>query len=351
MSSPGFDDSVEKPSYPADFGGYFIGEDNCLHVQYVGDNLGKYTAIFPSLDSVVLEQVDYSYNELQGLADFAFSESESIIETYVDTRSNQAAVGVQSSSDRPTVLEQDLLEHYTANREKTMSVEVTESGLSDRWARLGENVKSPVKIYYANPSEAQSELWGGDKITGNGSAFTLGSTGYYQGSPAIVTCGHGLSVGSTLNYNGTRIGEVSFHRHQNDAYGDYSIVKLSNTKHTIINKAFGPSGTTQNPIRVTGSVPKAVNGQSIYNYGITTKWKGGKVISTNMTLVVSGVILRGMTKVKYTTSTKAGDSGSPVYIYNGGYKLCGIHGGGDGTYSHYTPFELISDKGYSVRTY
>lgn len=351
MSSPGFNDSILNPSYPDDFGGYFIGEDDRLHVQYVGDNQEKYAALFPSLEAVVLEQVDYSYNELQELADFAFSESESAIESYVDTVANQAAVGVKFDADIKTITGQDILGNYAASHKKTQISEEIGRLSDSELSVLADGANSPLNVFYANPSVTQSELWGGDEISGNGYTFTLGSTGFYQGSSAIVTCGHDLSVGSTLYYGGTRIGEVSFQRFQNDAYGDYSIITLSNTSHINSNKAFGPSGSTSFPIRVTGSVPKAGNGQSIYNYGKTTKWKSGRVISTNMTLTVSGVVLHGMTKVKYNAPSALGDSGSPVYIYKNGYKLCGIFGGGDGTYCHHTPFELISDKVYSVRTY
>ncbi len=98
MQSPGFHDSVQNPSYPSDFGGCYIGDDDKLHVQYIGDSREKYAAIFPSLEAVVLEKVDYSYTELSALADSAFSDIEGAVEAGVDVLSNQASVGVEAGS-------------------------------------------------------------------------------------------------------------------------------------------------------------------------------------------------------------------------------------------------------------
>ncbi|MGI6545581.1 MAG: S1 family peptidase [Fastidiosipilaceae bacterium] len=342
MSSPGFDDSTGNESYPSDFGGYYIGSDNLLHVQFVGNMRDKYEAIFKESSlNVVLEEVEYSYNDLDKIAETIFENDKNVLEAYVDTQNNQAAIGLPR--EFPTI-NNELLANNLLLKEYQIDEVRPINNLSHNDSYL------PYRVFNATPSTNESELWGGDLIGSGNSLFTLGATGYYQGSSAIVTCGHGLSSGSVVNYNGTRVGSVSFHRYANGMYGDFSIVKLSYTNHTIVNKAFGPTNSTSSPIRVTGSVPKAVNGQTVYSFGQSSKWKTGTVIQTNMSLRVSGITLLGMTKVQYNIPSQAGDSGGPVYVYNNGYKVCGIHGGGDGTYSHYTPFELISDKGFTVKT-
>ena len=189
----------------------------------------------------------------------------------------------------------------------------------------------PVRVSESSVDEAFSELWSGDRIqSAGGIRCTIGSTGYYNGSSAIVTCGHGLSLNQTLYYNDSRIGEVRFHRFLDDAYGDYSIVPLSNTEHSIVNKSFGPSESSSNPIRVTGYSAEPPRGVSVFAYGQHNGWSIAKVIDSDVTVNVSVLgqvtTIKGLTVLK-TSSGRVGhgDSGGPVYIYNGnGYSVCGI---------------------------
>ncbi|NJP39562.1 hypothetical protein HCH52_00610 [Oscillospiraceae bacterium HV4-5-C5C] len=125
---------------------------------------------------------------------------------------------------------------------------------------------------------------------------------------------------------------------------------MSNTNHHVVNKSFGPSASTANPIRVAGSVEKAVNGQRVYRYGKTTGWTYGITHRTNISINASGTTLLGMSESSFNTLPQSGDSGGPVYIYAGGYKICGILSGSNSSYGYYTPFGLITDKGYSAKS-
>ena len=344
MSSEGFSVASEgNDKYPDDFGGYFIGADDLLHVQVLDTAVQKYSHVFDDDAAVIIEAVDYSYNQLLEIIGSIRDSYDSIIESYVNVYENTAYVGVAENSVLRKLDHSKIIN--SLKLDSTSNMDLLTGDLS--------YLDFPLEVYVADEVQSSSELWGGDAISTKNGGYTLGATGYYQGSPAIVTAGHGMSLGTVLNYNGTRIGSVAFHRFLDNGYGDYSIVTLSNTTHSIVNKAFGPAENASNPIRVTGSVDKAINGQRIYRYGRNSKWTYGTVIDTDIDITYDGATIRGLTRASFSESVIPGDSGGPIYIYQNGYKVCGIldaYSTLTPTTGYYTPFLLIADKGFSVLT-
>ncbi|MDD4368419.1 MAG: hypothetical protein PHP39_05715 [Oscillospiraceae bacterium] len=178
MSSPGFSESAYGDEYPDDFGGYYIGTDNQLHVQCLNGAENNYKVLFDSDEPVVFETVVYPYNELKALADQIIQNDSGVLTSGVDEQSNQVLVEVSENSQALSGNILDLVETYG-------SKSLLDTMLSDRNAQNAQH--SPLSVRIAEPVVTMSELWAGDEISGNSHTYTLGSTGYYQGSQAIVT--------------------------------------------------------------------------------------------------------------------------------------------------------------------
>lgn len=82
-------------------------------------------------------------------------------------------------------------------------------------------------------SNSIATLRGGAKIVNitSNSAITLSCCGYYAGSDAILTCGHGGHYNDTINYAaraGSTIGTVNYHNYSG-CTGDFEIIKVTDT--------------------------------------------------------------------------------------------------------------------------
>ena len=81
------------------------------------------------------------------------------------------------------------------------------------------------------------------------------------------------------------------------------------TEHSIVNKSFGPSESSSNPIRVTGYSAEPPRGVSVFAYGQHNGWPIAKVIDSDVTVNVSALgqvtTIKGLTVLK-TSSGRVG---------------------------------------------
>lgn len=168
---------------------------------------------------------------------------------------------------------------------------------------------------------------------------TLGFCGLYGVYNAVVTAGHGLSVGDVLDH-----GYVISKKFEDGGYGDYAFLLLDDG-HTMTNKVYGSSGTI-NISTVYSSTPENT---LVYAYGKNSGFRSGKVTETNVTVAYNNynyVEIRGNVRCSVVSTMPAmGDSGGPVYRTSGSlHGACGIQSTINTTNSTwtFTPFENIA---------
>ncbi|NJP39563.1 hypothetical protein HCH52_00615 [Oscillospiraceae bacterium HV4-5-C5C] len=143
MSSPGFSESAYGDEYPDDFGGYYIGTDNQLHVQCVNGAEDKYKALFASDEPVIFETVVYPYNELKDLADQIIQNDSDVLTSGVDEQSNQVLVEVSENAQVLSGEILDLVETYgSKNLLDTMLADRNDQ--SDQHSPLSVRITEPV---------------------------------------------------------------------------------------------------------------------------------------------------------------------------------------------------------------
>lgn len=137
----------------------------------------------------------------------------------------------------------------------------------------------PVLFEDGSALVPNATLMGGTALTG----YTLGVCGRYNGQPAFAMCGHGLAKGDKIKYaeNNSVIGTVSEQCYENDKYGDYAIVSITDS-------------SLQEPIwleiRLTPEVKLKLLELSIARY-----WSGynkyGKMVDMHMELFLQAILL------------------------------------------------------------
>lgn len=185
--------------------------------------------------------------------------------------------------------------------------------------------------------------------------FSTGVCGYYNGKPAILTCGHIYqSLGDTIeNSSGSEIGNVVQHCYGDGTTGDYEIIEVTNTSE------FEITNTIANQYYVKGTYPNPSEGVIVKTHGKASGYAYGEVYQTNISVKHSGsnYTIYGMTRVK----VKAGscthrDSGAPFFTSSSySYTLfAGILSSystaDDVTYIAFTPWTKMSGSGFSILT-
>lgn len=324
--------------YPDDIAGVYI-ESNQLVIAVTGDDYEEYASLFPPNAPVRFLTRDYSYNflaiELQKLEKMV----QNWETAYVNQKNNSIIFGFSENSDI----------HSTYSAGQLSDLIVNNASLSN------ERYEFPSYCRYemTPPILNEVNLWGGDPLNTGG---TLGGTGYWGTTPAIVTTRHSASTGYVVSYvgppnsysNPSRIGTVSYAVY---GAGDYCIVPLSQTTNTIVNRYFGPAENTSNPISISGTSSPAV-GATIFKYGTTSGWARLRLEATNVSFYNGVKTLTGMTKASIIDGTsKPGDSGGPYFTYNTStskWYIAGIHAASNnptgGTTTYFTPISKINSN-------
>ncbi|MFQ9871481.1 MAG: hypothetical protein ACLRVT_00080 [Oscillospiraceae bacterium] len=327
-------DSFEKepeslqPYYPDEYGGEYIDDDKLVIqlTENTPENQAKYRELCGNSDKVVFEKVTYSLNYLNSLE----SQAELLSKDFAVT-----GYGVKRQENKfmIAVEQQDL----TAVQQRLMR----------------QRSSAPIEIVEGEYAQTlATSLPGGTAITNEkGSGLSVCMTGYYQGSPALVTCGHGKTeVGKSMKYGGSKIGTVSIVKYQNNYYGDYSITKLDSVGYLF------SSVKSQYGTKTISGTRATVSGASVARYGDTTKYDYGVVSITNYTILyMDGYNIKGLTVMSQTTKDASyGDSGGCVYTQGSPTYVTGIISGhapippdGGRVFLLYTPIAYVTDLGFS----
>lgn len=314
--------------YPDDFAGDFIDYDT-LHVQVTDEaTIDYYKGLLSEYsDAVVYDIVDYSYNELFGEAEnfvASIDEDYGVVSFGVDVTQNKGLVDVIATD-------------YEA---LTLNIEKSKQNISEKLIIM------PQENYIQSTA---TSLVAGSPISYNGSNFTLGGSGTYNGNTAFVSCGHAVVQGGTVKSGGTTIGTVAVKQYANRQYGDYSII-TANSGYTSTSRVFTANGNVTN---FRGYLNNPAVGTYVYRYGNVTGQAYCEIKRTNLTVLADNTYnIYGMTEAKLITGTDAkGNSGGPVR--NDDY-FCGVQHGDDNannpTYIYFTPYVYISNAGFQIAT-
>ncbi len=336
ISSFDWDEENNDYDYPDHYGGDYIS-DNVLMIQLVNPTEADYAYYTELLEDyeehIDFEEVNYSYNFLQAASEDAFEELNDELEI--------TGYGVRMSQN-------SVILYVEPN-----SLTVTAS-IQDEAGTNTDNLDLPeyIQIQESETGNTEVTLYGGDTICSSTSNwFTLGACGSYNGSVAIVTCGHGRTVGQTIYYGKqtitTSIGTVQKTNYANNLYGDYSIVTVSSS-HTLSKYIRNAAGY----VLINTYDEDPAEGTIVSKYGATTYYSTGEISGTNITKSMDGVLVKGLTEVELSGSyTSAdGDSGGPYYYYDSsqGYVFCGVHSGSlesDHSITYFTPYKYILRNG------
>ena len=294
----------------------FPADSHQVHVLLSDDvNIGMYKEILKEYDNVIYEVVEYSYKELDDMVTKLVRKLEvdyDIIAYTVDIKMNKGMIYVQEKDyDDISELLKD------------------------------ENVIVQVSSKYRD----EATVIGGAGITCNGYGFTLGGSGTYNGSTAFVTCGHMMSLNSTVKRNGSTIGTVKVNVHSSGNSGDYSIIKAA-AGYTSTASVYTSSANT---ITFTGFWYHPGVGTYLYKYGDSTGQSYCQV--THYQITVNGIT--GLVGAKIINGgSSSGDSGGP---YRQGQNFCGVHMGsstsGGITSVFFTPYSTLHGAGFTIKTY
>lgn len=336
-------DSLGYTLFPDDYAGSFIeGDKLVILLTDLSDiTSSKYrTWAKEYADYIVFENAMYSYNKLQECADSiaqAVSDNNyTVTEYYVSETENDIVIGVKDSKTTDNLLEHELFKEFSV----------------------------PVRIEQSEfTTPTTTNLRGGNKLVNIINPYqnidiTLSCCGTYDGSKAILTCGHGgQSAGDAIKYNsytGSTIGTVNYHRYYNNGTGDFEIIKVTNTS------SFDTTNQITSSYSVTGTYPDPpVNTVLKYYSRVTNTHFGYGVVNERNMIIVYDTLptIKGLTQIKVTYGDcNLGDSGGPVFqeTSSGCVNYCGvIHGkklSGGYLYIAFTPLKYISSVGFSVKT-
>lgn len=339
-------DKFGLPIYPKEYAGEYIDENNQLVVQITeAFDDEKLLEFLYNDNKIVVKYVDFSYEELiscESTADELYESGIRVVSDGVDIKENKYKISVQKEDFKK------VFSMFSQTRDS----------------------RCPIVFEEGECAIATTALYGGDRIFNEdtGDYKSIGISGTYNGSKAILTCGHGNEkIGGNSsrypyikNYS-NRIGQVVYQQANTNtsntgvnSLGDFAIVKVTSSD-TI-------SNYVQPGIRITGTYSSVPVGTTIYKYGTTTGYSWGTVTATNLRVsysynytsyVVRGLYSMNMTNDSGTSAVDGGDSGGPVWRKDGSsYQLQGIVTAKiNGTNTMYsTPIAYAQNQGFTPKT-
>lgn len=173
-------------------------------------------------------------------------------------------------------------------------------------------------------------------------SFSMGFPARWNGKYGYTVPGHAVSVGTQI-YNGgiaprSSVGTVRFQQFSGSA--DVAFVERQNTIFDTWHGRLSPYQTTSPPAMFS-----VIQGTTVQFKGQVSGNKTGTVMSTNFSVVASGVLLTKQVKSTYVAIK--GDSGGTVYINSSsGSYIVGMQS------SSYLPGDVwVSGTSYSVFTH
>lgn len=311
-------DSFKKENnnykYPDYFGGMYIDDDNILVIKVTTEKAKKEIEELLGKEGYRIDLVKFSYKELEEYAE-NFAMKNNVDGFSVDIRNNNAKI---YTDDNDLIQAKNKLETLNLNR----NVKIKNVDLN-----VSKNMKDipGVTILKVSNEVTNAGIVGGSDIAYNGSRMTVGFSGHYGNRPAIVTAGHAsFSVGDTVKYNGRVLGKVIFKNFYNGAFGEFSIIEVTNPYFKISNVIRYKNGEFR---RLRAIDKNPVEGLYVSKYGHTTKDAVVQIKDTNYSSKLGQNIIKGRVLCRMVRGdSKGGDSGGPYYHYkNNKYHALGIH--------------------------
>lgn len=329
-------------------GAYIDGTKLVIMLTDLTDEIkNEYLAIVENQDTIDFEQARYSLKYLNEQVD----EAVNILNNYPITE-----YGVYESKNEGFIrIDKEYYDSFVSELPAVFSEHnspiIFEPGEYCNTGLAKEEMESELfapdadgEEYYA--TTADKDIMGGMPLKTSLGNSTIGYCGYYGIMDAIIVAGHAVSDGENTEY-----GKVVQRQCANNQYGDYAIIFVDSNYRLTNNICDGTLGSLE-VRQVYSNVPV---GTTVSAYGIKTKTFSGTVTATNVSkkYVGSDVTIRGLTEVAcdYACAT-SGDSGGPVYVVLGNYKVaaCGIIAADDRKGKmHFVPFEHIASA-FSPKT-
>lgn len=316
---------------PDDYSGSWIN-GSTLHISLVDtteETISHYLSILEGFhDCIEFNSADYSYNELYDaeleITEELYSVGIETVSGYIDEIDNCVVIGIQRND---------------MNRLESLPSFMSES--------------YPIEYEEAKPARnTATSISGGAALynTSTHTTFTATCMGTYNGTNAMLTCGHtAQKVGDTIKYSsssGTTIGTVKVHVYSDESKGDYEIVSVSSS--------FSPSATINNTYYVTGYRTTLTTNTVVKFFSRTAKkFYYGTIETPNMyKMDGNGNVIYGLASVVATSGNAAsGDSGGPVFVTGeGGEDICGTISAVESSYLYFSPVSYPISKGFTVKT-
>lgn len=291
--------------YPSYYAGAYI-ENGVLVVNVTDD------AVVPINDDVVVYQtVEYSYNELQEIVEKLISlDISNVTSIGVSDRDNEIHIGI---NENILSAQQEGLGAIKENIEAIYLEEYYDTGLDE---------DLPIECFWEEPASlSATTLQGGMAITNSstGSGFSISICGTYygdnvSGERAVLTCGHGMTVGNTIRVSGTTLGTVAAKNFTSGERYDWGIIKITNTSgFTSTNRVLNNSNYTT----ITGISTSNPVGTTICKYG-RNGFATGVIIYSDRAVNYTDVgYIHGLVHVtvesQYVGNCGGGDSGGCIY--------------------------------------
>lgn len=324
--------------YPDYFAGRYI-EDNIFHIRLAAPTDEELAGLKNLLsgyeDVVVYEYGDFSRTVLQNYADQTAyvlkKEGISVTNWCVDDKTSDIIIGV---------LPDDI------NLANT---------IIEKMEIYSERMNPPiVNIEQGEYVSTTSGITGGTAAYVGNYVRTLGICGYYEGYPAVVTCGHGTSdayIGASIEVDDVPIGNFSVIQYESGGIGDYSIIRLNNNYADKMSHKIGSD--THGYTTVNGYYASPSVGMHVKRYGKRSGYSEGEITYTNYTLTtVDGITIHDTTAVVLFKGegSQGGDSGGP---YLTDLRFCGVHIGNNtynNNYTYFTPYSVLLSAGFTALT-
>lgn len=302
--------------YPDYFGGMYIDDNNILVIKVTTDEAKIKIQNILGRDGYRIDLVKFSYNQLQEYAE-NFAKKNDVQGFSVDIRNNRARIYTDNET---LILAKDELRTNNFNRSSklnTINLDIKKSS---------EEIPG-ITIEEISNVENEAGVIGGSDIKSGIESLTVGFSGYYGSRPAIISAGHArFSVGDTVNYDGRLLGKVIFKNFYNNAYGEFSIIEVTNPYFKISNVIRYKNGEYRR-LRAVDTNP--VEGLYVSKYGKSTKDSVVQIKDANYRDLMEKKLIKGRVLCRIVRGDSAkGDSGGPYYHYkNNKYYALGIHNG------------------------
>lgn len=279
-------------------------------------------------DSIQIEYVDYTWNELEKvkgiIAEYMQSASKEKLDfvkaSYIDEINNCVVVNILEMTDE--------------------KIELFKQCIIDDECIQFENVDKEEEIY-----EESTTLNGGRAIyfikDGNTCRGSLGFRAKRTTSNGVeygfVTAGHvGQYVGLRIYANSSctkLIGVVR--KRQYSGSVDAAFVEVTNSDYVIGNKVrYSDSAGNTGGVTLNTTASDPVRNQTVYKSGSSTYLTSGKVTSTSYDGYISGTYFTDLAVASYKSAS--GDSGgtiyAPFYTMQNPYTTVGIHKASGGAF-------------------